>query len=326
MKKIKNKKMPIWKMVVIDISLIIASLCVFALFHHVLPMTRQSEDLVVDRSSDKNNIVEKSTNESDNVSWSEKFKDYFSDTVVSTENTYKSSNISITVDKKTQGSGSSLVTYYVADIYVSDIECFKTYFAEDTYGSGYRESVLSMDNDTNALIAINGDYYGNQNNSLVIRNGTVYKSDNTNSDTCILYYDGTMKTYSPGEVDIDEVIEDGAYQGWTFGPMLLDNNGKSLTLFNTSHRLESENPRTGIGYYEPGHYCMVVVDGRSEGYSKGVTLSEMSDMFEELGCKSAYNLDGGKSSAMTFNNGIVNQPVDGGRTVSDCLTIQEVDK
>lgn len=326
MKKIKNKKMPIWKMVVIDISLIITSLCVFALFHHVLPMTRQSEDLVVDSSSDKNNSVEESTNESDNVSWSEKFKDYFSDTVVSTENTYKSSNISITVDKKTQGSGSSLVTYYVADIYVLDIECFKTYFAEDTYGSGYRESVLSMDNDTNALIAINGDYYGNQNNSLVIRNGIVYKSDSTNSDICILYHDGTMKTYSPGEVDIDEVVEGGAYQGWTFGPMLLDNNKKALTSFNTSHRLESENPRTGIGYYEPGHYCMVVIDGRSEGYSEGVTLSEMATIFEELGCESAYNLDGGKSSVMTFNNGIVNQPVGGGRTVSDCLTIQEVDK
>lgn len=153
------------------------------------------------------------------------------------------------MNKKTQGFGSSLVTYYVADIYISNVECFKSYFAEDTYGIDYRESVLSIDNDTNAL-----------------------------------------------------------------------------TSFNTSHRLESENPRTGIWYYEPGHYCMVVIDGRDEGYSKGVTLREMSSIFEELGCESAYNLAGGKLSVMTFDDAIVNQPVDGGRTVSDCLTIEEVDR
>lgn len=71
---------------------------------------------------------------------------------------------------------------------------------------------------------------------------------------------------------------------------------------------------------------MVVIDGRDEGYSKGVTLREMSSIFEELGCESAYNLAGGKLSVMTFDDAIVNQPVDGGRTVSDCLTIEEVDR
>lgn len=40
-----------------------------------------------------------------------------------------------------------------------------------------------------------------------------------------------------------------------------------------------------------------------------------------LGCNVAYNLDGGKSSAMVYEGEYVNQPADGGRTISDIIYI-----
>ena len=132
-----------------------------------------------------------------------------------------------------------------------------------------------------------------------------------------------MKTFTAEEINLKQEIENGAYQAWNFGPSLL-NNGKKITNFEQSSRhLKSSNPRTAIGYYEKGHYCFVTVDGRSSE-SSGVTLAELSQIFEELGCIEAYNLDGGKSSVMTFNDEIVNEPVSGGRKVSDCIYIQEV--
>ncbi|HOO27432.1 MAG TPA: phosphodiester glycosidase family protein [Lachnospiraceae bacterium] len=125
---------------------------------------------------------------------------------------------------------------------------------------------------------------------------------------------------------IDAEAEKGAYQAWTFGPALLNDDGTAITDFSgISKRMENKNPRSAIGYYEPGHYCLVLVDGRSKGYSCGMTMEELSELFEELGCSTAYNLDGGKSSVMTFQDEIVNQPYEGGRESSDCILIKEAE-
>ena len=84
------------------------------------------------------------------------------------------------------------------------------------------------------------------------------------------------------------------------------------------------NPRSGFGYFEPGHYCFVVVDGRDRGYSRGVTPQEFSQIFKDLGCVAAYNMDGGESAIMSFNDEVVNLPFQDGRGLSDCLIIKEV--
>lgn len=79
------------------------------------------------------------------------------------------------------------ITYYLADIYVRDIACFQTALAQDTYGSGFRDSIQDMALLKNTLLAINGDYYGNTNEGVVIRNGVIYRSNATNCDVCMEY-------------------------------------------------------------------------------------------------------------------------------------------
>ena len=86
----------------------------------------------------------------------------------------------------------------------------------------------------------------------------------------------------------------------------------------------SANPRTAIGYYEPGHYCLVVVDWRGE--SAGITLPDLSRLFYDLGCTAAYNLDGGNSSVMVWQDAVINDPSGGGRESSDALLIAEVNR
>ncbi len=96
------------------------------------------------------------------------------------------------------------------------------------------------------------------------------------------------------------------WQAWCFGPALLDENGKAKDVFNSG--LTGPNPRTVLGYYAPGHYCFVVVDGRRSKYSAGMTFFQLSRFMESLGCKAAYNLDGGDSSVMAFDGRRVSSP------------------
>lgn len=98
-------------------------------------------------------------------------------------------------------------------------------------------------------------------------------------------------------------------------------DGRAKTDFVTT--VAEANPRTAIGYYDPGHYCFVAVNGRGMEGSSGMTMSELAALFESLGCAAAYNLDGGQSSVMAWDNGsvTVNSPANGGRPVSDIIYI-----
>ena len=259
--------------------------------------------------------------ETDDIPMADKFADRYTDEIVRTENSYTSPGISVTVTEETLDGGR--ITYYLADIYLKDVTSFQTALAKNTYGSGYRDGIADMAAMTGALVAVNGDYYGNTNEGVVIRNGVIYRANRTNCDVCVLYYDGTMRVMPGASFTVEDAIADGAWQAWTFGPALLDTDGSPLSGFYSTNRIIAANPRTAIGYYEPGHYCMVVVDGRGE--SAGITLPELSRLFYDLGCRAAYNLDGGNSSVMVWNGGVINDPSGGGRESSDALLIAEAE-
>lgn len=271
--------------------------------------------------------------------WSLKFQDKFSDTVISTDTTYKSPNLSIELTQGSYDSGiidhtnngnhekyGTIISYTLADIYISSIDCLQTAFAQDIYGVGYTESLSSMSDHIKSVLAINGDSYSNnrhKDNGTIIRNGTVYRTQSSTEETCVLFRDGTMKIYTPDTFDAKQVIADGAWQSWVFGPGLLDKNGTAKSNFLTWDYIRESHPRTAIGYYEPGHYCFLVVDGRQNGISRGMFLEEMSQFFADLGCQAAYNLDGGHCSFMTKETTIANHPYKPSKNISDGIFICE---
>jgi exopolysaccharide biosynthesis protein len=250
-----------------------------------------------------------------------KFPGRFTDgPVENTDNTYKSANVDVSVEKvKKDGA-----TYFVADIYVKDIKFFKTALAHEKYGRAIREETADIAKRHKAVLAVNGDFCS-LNAGPVVRNGVMYSREKAN-DVLAMMDDGTMQTYTKKEFDIDKMANEGLYQVWTFGPMLLK-DGQPMKDFNVSSILtggiSDREPRTAIGYYEPGHYCMVVVDGRQGDYSHGHSLEELSQLFYDLGCKVAFNLDGGKSSEMIFRGKLTNHPFEGGRDTSDIILIAD---
>ncbi len=259
--------------------------------------------------------------------WSETFQEHFTQETVVTENGYSSPGLSVQVERYEQGEGTDRVTYYVADIYMASLESFQTVFAGGEYGSDVEETMLDLSGAVQAVAAINGDSYRSNLstlNGLLVRNGVVYRNNPTTQDICVLYQDGVMETLSPEQFDAQQALERGVRDTWIFGPMLLDSEGKALTEFSTWDYIRQPHPRSAIGYFEPGHYCLVAVDGRQEGYSRGMTLEELAAVFEGLGCKAAYNLDGGHTVFLEMNGQLANHSYNETETITDAICILDL--
>ncbi len=237
--------------------------------------------------------------------------------------TYKSSTIDISIkvynEKNTY---SKRIVYYVADIYVADVTSIRTAAARGDFGMRYERRVREIASDAGAILAIDGDTYTHVEKSFVIRNGVLYRDTPIkDTDICILYRDGTMETKKWGTFTAQEVIASDPWQVWGFGPALLDEEGHAISI---EHKLSGHNPRAAIGYYEPGHYCFVIVDGqrgKKDSGSDGIRLSALSQLMADLGCKVAYNLDGGDSAQMYWNGKIINKTKNESRVISDIIYI-----
>ena len=232
---------------------------------------------------------------------------------------YQSRDVSVSITHATRED----YAYVVADFYLQYIDSFQTAFAGGAYLGG-RELTQQIAKDNGAILAINGDGYSSQKLGPIVRNGVWYRdSVNRDTDICVLYRNGELKTYAAGSISIEELEQSDVSQTWTGGPRLLDDEGKPLTNIRSERLLDSHSARTAIGYYEPGHYCFVVVDGSQNPDSNGATLTQLADLFTALGCKQAYLLYGGNSSVMTTQNKLLNTNPGGGRTVSDILYLCE---
>ena len=252
-----------------------------------------------------------------------RFPDKFTDEPVYAETSYQSPDLAIFLSEVKDTSNFIYpVTYYVADIYVQDITLLKTAPAGKSFSYIMAGSVKQMARQNNALFAASGDYYAHSNRGLVIRNGVSYKKNpSTRFESCVIFRDGTMAFYAPEDLDPQALVEAGAWQGWTFGPSLLSEEGLPLSSMPKMYvGVHDKNPRCMLGYYEPGHYCVVLADGRQRSTS-GLTLLELSQLAYDLGCVKAYNLDGGQSAQIYWQDHIFNHPAGDGRVISDIIYI-----
>ena len=103
---------------------------------------------------------------------------------------------------------------------------------------------------------------------------------------------------------------------FSFGPALVTDGEVSVADGDEVARSMASNPRTAIGQIGPLHYAFVVTDGRTEE-SAGLSLVQLADLMLDIGCETAYNLDGGGSSTMVFQGEVVNNPTTNGRTITE---------
>jgi len=219
---------------------------------------------------------------------------------------------------------SSAYTY--TEIYLPDVHSLKTWYADDPeHAAASAVDIVTAAWQSGAAFMVNGDFYTIQGVNAV-RNGRVLNFCVSDYDLCVLYEDGRMQTY-PGEklqnlAEVERILQN-AWQAWSFGPILLNPDGSAIDDFSglDYEYLTRVHPRTAIGYYGPGHYCIVSVFGFRDDLP-GVTLEELSAYFAYLGCSQAYNLDGGGSTHLWYHGSERGWPSEA-RQLSDLIYIED---
>ena len=208
-------------------------------------------------------------------------------------------------------------TVYVADVQLADPDAMAAVLAQDAYGRNVTETPSSMAERTGALLAVNGDYYGAREKGYVIRNGVLYRSRaNSGQEDLVIDENGDFSIINESEVSAQELLEAGATQVYSFGPGLISEGEILVDENDEVGRAMASNPRTALAQVGPLHYLFVVADGRTEE-SEGLSLYELAQFLKTLGATTAYNLDGGGSSAMIYQGQLVNHPTSTGRRSSE---------
>ena len=236
-------------------------------------------------------------------------------TATVTDSSYKDDNISINLSEKTVNN----TQVYVADVTVSSSNYLKTAFAQNSFGTNVtaKTSVTAADN--NAILAVNGDYYGANSTGYVIRNGVIYRDtvrENSNNGDLAIYKDGSFKIIYEDQISAEQLVNDGVVNLLAFGPALVENGEITVNANTEVGQAMASNPRTAIGIIDENHYIIVVSDGRTSE-SEGLSLYQLAEVMKSYGAKTAYNLDGGGSSTLYFNGQVINKPTTGGNKISE---------
>ena len=247
-----------------------------------------------------------------------------------TATSYASDTAKISITKVQTGSGSDTVTYFVADVTVTDATIVRSAFANDEFGQNIIANPSEIAADVGAVLAINGDYYGFRDTGIVIRNGVAYRDAGARQGLAF-YTDGTI---APLRRDRDHRRPSSSPpgcgtpcrsdRGWSTDGAVVDgiDDVEVDTNFG-NHSVQGNQPRTAVGLVDANHLLFVVVDGRSNGYSRGVVDDRARPDLRRPRREVAYNLDGGGSSAMVFQGDLVNNPLGRGeeRGTSDILYV-----
>lgn len=232
-----------------------------------------------------------------------------------TDTSYKDGNVDITITTVRKNN----TTVYVADVKLSNSNYLKTALAYDSFGTNVTETTSSMASNNNAILAVNGDYYGADRSGYVIKNGVIYRNtvrSDSNYPDLAVYKDGSFKIIYETDVTAEQLLADGVVNLFAFGPSLIENGNITVDQNTEVRQAMTKNPRTAIGIVDSNHYILVVSDGRTSE-SEGLSLYELAEVMKEYGATTAYNLDGGGSSTMYFNGSIINKPTTNGHNISE---------
>jgi len=211
----------------------------------------------------------------------------------------------------------------------------KVYSLEEAGYRGYMAKVRLLNPSAAKIVLANDQLVGKgettsqaakrTNAALAVNAGGGFYRDGKLHALGINVIDGKILTFSTGDYNFigfnktgnlvggriaskEELKKLDVVYGASFLPTLLK-NGKKQTIpkkwANTRH------PRTIIGHFKNGDLLIIVIDGRRQGWSSGVTLEEAQDKLLEFNVRDAYNLDGGGSSAFYYNGKVLNKPSDG---------------
>ena len=228
---------------------------------------------------------------------------------------------SIAVDMESREVGDSM--FHVAHVKIAHASQLRTALA-GPYGTKKTNKTSAMAKANHAVVAINGDYYNNREGGYIARQGEIFrKKPSKNLDMLVIDSSGDFHVLVKSDPEklaaLTKDQENPIVQAFTFGPALVVDGVLQPLPESYPFNIRRSEPRAAIGQTGPLEYVLVVVDGRRDD-SPGVTVEELAGFMAELGCTQAFNLDGGNSATMMFNNAYYSRKTDNSeRSVSDII-------
>ena len=173
---------------------------------------------------------------------------------------------------------------------------------------------------TDALLAINGGFFDMRDGGSVsycevdgltmatTRNARARVDPTLSNLNAVIYTDTTQTVHLlPALRDRLYELSSAESDLLVTGPLLLYKD--TLQKLGDNSFSSKRHPRTAIGF-DGTSLHLLTVDGRQEK-AAGMSLSELQQFMDDLGCHTAVNLDGGGSTtAWVKGRGVVNQPSD----------------
>lgn len=225
---------------------------------------------------------------------------YNTDNCVS-ETVYEDESIRVEIGK--QLVGKTLV--HTARVKIADPSQLRT-AAAYAFDRDQTAPMTAIAQRVNAVLAINGDYYSYHSvrGGYMIRQGQQY-IDKPIEGRDVLIIDEN------GDFHIEHVIDEttlAKYENleiinsFNFGPGLVI-DGQPIDKFSGVYNMALEKAaRACIAQVKKGEleYLCIVSEGTDDSKGGGMTLEEFTDVVASYGVETAYNLDGGNSSALIY--------------------------
>ena len=196
--------------------------------------------------------------------------------------------------------------------------------AEDTYGSSVQLYASEMAAASNAVIAINGDFYNFRNLGITAYQRKLYRNNPATVDSCFFTARGDMLFSKAGELmkpgETEKFIKDNdVVFAIAFGPILVDKGELQYCSSYPIGEIDSEYSRSCIAQKDTLHYFLMTINHTSDARPRS-NINELACFVHSKDVIKAYTLDGGQTAEIVMMGGPVNN-VDFGneRLVSDIL-------
>ena len=211
-------------------------------------------------------------------------------------------------------------TIMLAYVKVKDPSQIRTAMA-DRYGSTrvvYPEILAQR---SNAVFAVNGDFFNYRETGYLVRQGRVFRTKAHELNDCLIIDDkGDFHIIIDPTNEKVEAFEGTIVNSFNFGPALIVDGEEILPPKRIDAGTFRKAQRMAACQLGPLFYLFVTTEGPENRGSEGLTVEELIHFLHELKVPLAYNLDGGSSSSFVLNgkkiNGLSNKKR---RTLCDIL-------
>ena len=202
--------------------------------------------------------------------------------------------------------------YTVAEVKVAHPSQFRRFLAGGEFGSDKQYRTTEMAASVNAVVASSGDFYAYRKYGAVVYESTLRRFEGENVDTCYITEDGDMlftyRNQLKTEADAEKFIKDNKVRfSLAFGPVLVDGGEIKVPADYILGEVNGTYSRAAICQWDKLHY-LIVNTSQEQSYWHRHKVRAFAEFIRDLGCNTAYALDGGQTTAIVMNDELVTLP------------------